>query len=98
MDTGELAERTRFALRGAGDRAFALNAYDAAENYYEEALVLWPNDEERPALLFRRAHALHLRGADRREAALEEARDALIAVGNREAAGEAPAFLARAAG
>src|SRR5439155_6108991 len=32
-----------------------------------------------------------------REAALEEARDALIAAGNRETAGEAAAFLARAA-
>jgi tetratricopeptide (TPR) repeat protein len=48
-------------------------------------------------LLFRRAHALHLAADERREAALEEARDALIAVGNREAAGEAAAFLARAA-
>jgi tetratricopeptide (TPR) repeat protein len=98
MDTGDLADHTRFALRGAGDRAFALNAYDAAESYYAEALALWPqDDEDRPALLFRRAHALHLRGDERREAALAEARDALIAVGNRAAAGEAAAFLARAA-
>jgi class 3 adenylate cyclase/tetratricopeptide (TPR) repeat protein len=97
MDTVDLVAPTRFALRGAGDRAFALNSYDAAETYYEEALALWPDDEERPALLFRRAHALHLRGDERREAALAEARDELIAVGNREAAGEAAAFLARAA-
>jgi class 3 adenylate cyclase/tetratricopeptide (TPR) repeat protein len=96
-DTGDLAERTRLALRGAGDRAFALNAYGAAEAYYEEALALWPLDDERPELLFRRAHALHLAGDERREPALEEARDALIAVGNRETAGEASAFLARAA-
>jgi predicted ATPase/class 3 adenylate cyclase len=97
-DGGDLAERTRLALRGAGDRAFALNAYVAAEGYYEEALALWPlEDEERPDLLFRRAHALHLAGDERREAALEEARDALIAAGNRETAGEAAAFLARAA-
>jgi len=98
MDTGDLVERTRFALRGAGDRAFALNAYDAAEIYYEEALALWPpDDEERPDLLFRRAHALYLRGDERREAALVEARDVLIDAGNREAAGEAAAFLARVA-
>jgi class 3 adenylate cyclase len=96
-DGGDLADRTRLALRGAGDRAFALNAYNAAEGYYEEALALWPDDGERPDLLFRRAHALHLAGDDRREAALEEARDALIAAGNREKAGEAAAFLARAA-
>ena len=96
-DAGDLAERTRLALRGAGDRAFALNSYGAAEGYYEEALALWPLDDERPDLLFRRAHALHLSGDERREPALEEARDALIAVGNRETAGEASAFLARAA-
>jgi tetratricopeptide (TPR) repeat protein len=97
-DAGDLAERARLALRGAGDRAFALNAYDAAEVYYEEALALWPlDDDERPDLLFRRAHALHLAGDERREPALEEARDALIAAGNRETAGESAAFLARAA-
>ena len=97
-DVGDLTERTRPALRGAGDRAFALNAYDAADSYYEEALALWPlDDEERPVLLFLRAHALHLAGDERREPALEEARDALIAAGNPEMAGEAAAFLARAA-
>jgi tetratricopeptide (TPR) repeat protein len=98
LDAGDLAERTRFALRGAGDRAFALNAYDSAESYYEEALALWPpDDDERPDLLFRRARALHLAGDERREPALEEARDALIEAGNRETAGEASAFLARTA-
>ncbi len=97
-DAGDLAERTRLALRDAGDRAFALNAYVAAQSYYEEALALWPLDDgERPDLLFRRAHALHLAGDERREPALEEARDALILAGNRETAGEAAAFLARAA-
>ena len=96
-ESTDLADRTRFALRGAGDRAFALNAYDAAEDYYQEALALWPPDDERPDLLFRRARALHLAGDERREPALAEARDALIASGNREAAGEAAAFLARAA-
>jgi len=97
-DTGDLAERTCLALRAAGDRAFALNAYDAAGGYYEEALALWPlDDAERPHLLFRRAHALHLTGDERRGPALEGARDALIAAGDDEQAGEAAAFLARAA-
>ncbi len=98
LDAGDLAERTRFALRGAGDRAFALNAYDAAVGYYGEAVALWPpDDDERPDLLFRQAHALYLAGDERRESALEEARDALVAAGNRETAGEAAAFLARTA-
>ncbi|HEX9598704.1 MAG TPA: adenylate/guanylate cyclase domain-containing protein [Gaiellaceae bacterium] len=97
-DAGDLIEHTRLALREAGDRAFKLNAYDAAEGYYGEALALWPPDHgEWPDLLFRRAHTLHLAGDERREPALEEARDALIAAGNRETAGEAAAFLARAA-
>ena len=97
-DAADLAERARLALRGAGDRAFALDAFDAAEGHYGEALALWPADDaERPDLLFRRAHALYLAGDERRERMLEEARDALIAGGNREKAGEAAAFLARAA-
>src|SRR3989440_2421208 len=97
-DGADLADRTRLALREAADRAFALNAYAAAEGYYGEALALWPPDDEgRSELLFRRAHALHLAGDERREPALEQARDALVAAGNREKAGEAAAFLARAA-
>ena len=52
-----------------------------AEKYYAEALALWPDaDPERPDLLFRRARSLHLAGDDRRTEALEEARDALLAV------------------
>jgi class 3 adenylate cyclase/tetratricopeptide (TPR) repeat protein len=93
-----LADRARVALREAGDRAAALNAYPTAEKYYAEALALWPDgDPERPDLLFRRARSLHLTGDDRRQAALEEARDALIAVGEAEPAAEAEAFLAHGA-
>ena len=97
-DDDALAERTRHALREAGDRATALNAYLAAEDYYAAALALTsPDDPERPDLLFRRARALHLATDDRREAALVEARDAAIAAGNREHAAEASAFLSRIA-
>ena len=60
-------EHTRLALRAAGDRAFALNAFAAAEAYYAEALELWPEDDsERPDLLFRRAQALLIAADDRR--------------------------------
>ena len=38
----ELAERTRLALRAAGDRAFALNSFSVAAAQYDEALELWP--------------------------------------------------------
>jgi hypothetical protein len=97
-DDEKLVERTRFALRDAGDRATALNAYAAAAEYYAEALALWPpDDSERADLLFRLARALHLASDDRREQALEEARDALIATGDNAQAAEASAFLARIA-
>ena len=82
MEAADVADRARLALREAGDRAAALNAYPTAEKYYAEALALWPDrDPERPDLLFRRARSLHLAGDDRRTEALEEARDALLDVG-----------------
>ena len=90
----ELAERTRLALRAAGDRAFALNSFSVAAAQYDEALELWPADGERPELLFRRARALyHAYDEERREAALEEARDALLAAGDADRAAEAESFL-----
>ena len=54
-DDDEIVERTRRALRAAGDRAFALNSYAVAVAQYEDALALWPEDAERPELLFRLA-------------------------------------------
>jgi predicted ATPase len=94
----EILERTRFALRAAGDRAAALNNHVAAASLFEEALELWPvADAERPALLFRRARSLHLAGDDRRLHALEEACDALLEASLLEPAAEAEAFLAHGA-
>ncbi len=97
-DDTDLAQRARLALRNGGDRAFALNAYPTAEKYYAEALSLWPEaDAERPDLQFRRARSLHLAGDDRRQDALEEARDALLEAGAAESAAEAEAFLGHGA-
>jgi len=97
-DGADLPDRARFALREAGDRAFALNAFASSERYYREALDLWPDsDPERPDLLFRRARSLHIAGDDRREQALEDARDALLEEEDLETAAEAEAFLAHAA-
>jgi len=90
----DLTTPTRFALRAAGDRTFSVNAYPAAAAYYGDALTLWPEgDDERPELLFRSARALHVAADDRSAGALEEARDALLAAGNRESAAEAEVFL-----
>ena len=92
----ELVERTRRALRAAGDRAFALNSYVVAAAQYEDALALWPDDDERPEVLFQRARALHHSYDEtRQQEALEAARDALLAIGDRERASEAESFLAR---
>jgi class 3 adenylate cyclase/tetratricopeptide (TPR) repeat protein len=97
-DTTDLAERTRLALAEAGDRAFGLNAFGPAVAYYTDALALWPTDTTgRAELLFRRAHALHVMGDDGQEAALLEARDALLEIGDAGTAGQAEAFLSRAA-
>jgi tetratricopeptide (TPR) repeat protein len=94
QDDTELVYRARLALRDAGDRAFGLNNYPASASLYEDALGLWPHDEQRPDLLFRHARALHYAyDEDRREQALEAARDALIAAGDTGLAAEAQVFL-----
>ena len=90
----EIVERTRLALRAAGDRASSLNSYAVAAAQYDDALALWPDDAERPDLLFRLAVALHRSyDAARQQEALEAARDALLAVGDTERASEAESFL-----
>ena len=93
----ELVTRTRLALRDAGDRAFGLNSFPVAAAQYEDALELWPaDDDERPELLFRRARTLHWAYDEaRQQAALETARDALLAVGDSERASEMESYLAR---
>jgi tetratricopeptide (TPR) repeat protein len=89
-----LRERTRRALRDAGDRALTLHAFPAAARLYRSALELWPvEDGERPVLLFCLGKATYYAetgGAD----VLEEARDALLAAGDWGAAAEAETFLA----
>jgi predicted ATPase len=88
QDTDELAERARFALREAGDRAAALSALEAAERFYGEALTLWPEDDpERPHLLLRYGRVLHPHG--RGEEVLALASEELLDAGDREAAAEA---------
>ncbi|MBA3402217.1 MAG: tetratricopeptide repeat protein, partial [Actinobacteria bacterium] len=92
QNTEVLAEPARAALHGAGDRAFALNAISQAARFYERALELWPEDG-RPELLLRYGRALSLVADDRGTHVLQQAAAALLAVGDREAAAEAHAFL-----
>ena len=93
--TGELAERARIALRDAGDRSFALNAFAAAARWYRAALELWPaGNPERPRVLLGLGTALfHAQEAGDQE--LADASAALLAAGDREAAAEAEVLLAR---
>ena len=95
QDSSSFAERARTALREAGDRAFALNAFPAAARYYTSAVELWPaEDSERLELLFRIARSLHVSGDSEREIVMEEAREALAAAGRVEPAAEIDAMLA----
>lgn len=95
QDTDDLLVPTRLALRDAGNRAFSVNAYPAAASYYGDALALWPaGDEGRPQLLSGYADALKIAGPHRALAALEVARDAQLAAGDRDRAADAEIGLA----
>jgi AAA ATPase domain len=95
LDAAALGESARRALRDAGHRAATLYAVDAAERFYDGALRLWPEDDpERPQLLFRRA-ALVGSWAGGDSDRLAEARDALLAAGDKARAAEAEMLLAQ---
>jgi class 3 adenylate cyclase/tetratricopeptide (TPR) repeat protein len=97
QDVSAIAGRARAALREAGDRALALNALPQAENYFREALALADADDaDHPDLLFRLGRTLYLRYEEGEEE-LAEARDRLLARGDREAAAEAALTLANIA-
>ncbi len=85
QDVAGVAPRARVALRAAGDRAHALNGFDSAARFYRSALELWPDQAvaERTDLLFRLAVALFLADDDSCEEALETARSAVLAAGDR---------------
>jgi class 3 adenylate cyclase/tetratricopeptide (TPR) repeat protein len=94
ISLGELPEAVT-ALRDAGDRAYALNAFPAAARFYEAAVGLLPSDDaERPLLMLRRGAALRFAGDPSALATLEAARDVLLAQDARGAAGEADALIA----
>jgi class 3 adenylate cyclase/tetratricopeptide (TPR) repeat protein len=94
-DDADLVERTRLALRDAGDRAFGLNAFSTASSFYDQALALWPSDAERASLLYRFADALYLADDERADIALAEARDVLLDVEDWDTAAEAELALSR---
>jgi class 3 adenylate cyclase/tetratricopeptide (TPR) repeat protein len=94
VEAGDLATRARFRLREAGDRAYALSAFPVARRFYSAAIGLWPeDDDDRADLLFRYARAAH---ADMPTQSLElitDARDALLAAGDRAQTAEAEILI-----
>jgi class 3 adenylate cyclase len=95
--TAELADRARLALRDAGDHAATLGAHMTAARYYTQTLELWPADDpERPELELRAGEARCL-GDGSGEELLLQARDGLLASGDRERAAEAEVLLGQLA-
>jgi class 3 adenylate cyclase len=95
--TGELIDQGRHALREAGDHALALSTHAVAARYYTQALDLWPQgDPERPELQLRAGEARCF-GEGAGEDLLVQARDGLLAAGDRERAAEAESLLGRLA-
>jgi class 3 adenylate cyclase len=91
----ELVERARFAFRDAGDRALRLCAFPIAERLYAAALEYWPDDAERPELLFAYARATFHSCGDAEPLAV--ACEALQSAGAVESAAEAGVLAAHAA-
>jgi class 3 adenylate cyclase/tetratricopeptide (TPR) repeat protein len=91
--TDAFAGAAREALTDAGDRAFALHAYDAAVRFFRAALeLLEATDPDRGRLLLRLGRTLPWFG-EPDESVLEQATDELLAVGDTEGAVEAETAL-----
>jgi predicted ATPase/class 3 adenylate cyclase len=91
----DVAASARSAFRRAGDRALRLNAFANAERFYADALALWPEDRERAYVLA--GHARARSQAEGEASQLDDARDALVAIGDMEAAAEIAVLAANAA-
>jgi class 3 adenylate cyclase/tetratricopeptide (TPR) repeat protein len=92
-DTSAFSVAAVGALADAGNRAFALNAYDAAVRFFRAALeLLPPGDEQRSRIVLRLGRALFVLG-DTDVVLLEQARDDLLAAGEPEGAADAEKTL-----
>jgi class 3 adenylate cyclase/tetratricopeptide (TPR) repeat protein len=85
QDAQELAARAAPALREAGDRAMALNAFAAAARYYASALEFAELDPKRLLAYGRALELSERRGSD----VLAKAVEAALAIGDAETAAEA---------
>jgi class 3 adenylate cyclase/tetratricopeptide (TPR) repeat protein len=88
-----LAERAIDALRNAGDRAVALNAYASASDFYQSALELAPaSSPEHARLLFEFGRARYMTGNVEPDL-LASASKELLACGDHETAAEGESVL-----
>jgi class 3 adenylate cyclase/tetratricopeptide (TPR) repeat protein len=93
-DTSALETRARLAFHEAGDRAFALGAYPAAQRFYAAAVATWPDDDPALAeLLLRYGRVLNNTDIRRAPDVLMAARDRLLAAGAKGKAAEAETLL-----
>jgi DNA-binding SARP family transcriptional activator len=89
----DLADRTRLALRDAGDRVTTLGVHATAARYYTRALELWPRRDPDRAELELRAGRARYHSDGTGEELLARGRDGLLAAGNKERAAEAEILL-----
>jgi tetratricopeptide (TPR) repeat protein len=90
-DAGSLVDPARRALRAAGDRALALNAFASADALYRRALELWPRDDVgRASLLAHYGRAVSANGGD----AIPLLSEAVATAPDPETAAEAGTYLA----
>jgi len=90
----DLVDRARAALREAGDRAAALNAFEAAVRFYGRAVELASDEDERAGLLFLYGKAEYWRAEQGGAEALELACVHFEKAGDLERAAEAESILA----
>ena len=96
-DDAELAEKTRVAFRDAGDRTYAFNSYRWRRPSTRTRSTLWPEDTKSSDLRFFSRGPLR---GERRPAdqSLETARDALLAIGETDRAGDEALLIALSRG
>jgi class 3 adenylate cyclase/tetratricopeptide (TPR) repeat protein len=89
-----LETRARLALLAAGDRAFSLQAFETAADFFRDALEYWPEDDpDHAALLLRLGRSMYRSSREGVEE-LTAAATALVEAGDLGPAGEAEAMLA----
>jgi class 3 adenylate cyclase/tetratricopeptide (TPR) repeat protein len=94
IDTTDLEEPARRALHEAGDRAYALSAYQTARGFYAAALEVWPEDEPpSPELLIRYGRILNSVDLGGQPEILTGAVEAARATGNSGLAAEAETLM-----